>query len=109
MSNCQPGTIIKGNFPYTDSTGKKERYLLILTHPDELNDVIVVKISSRLYVTKYGFELTDEMLEIPLPYKSMIFCNKIGTICLNLEYKVVSKIKDSYFQQILEIIRSIFQ
>lgn len=108
MNNIFPGTIIKGKFPFSDLSNYKIRYLLVLTPPDDLNDIIVAKISTKCYVTKYGIEILPEMLEKSLPHKSMVFCNKIATLKITPELEIVSSMKEKYFCEILEIIKNIF-
>lgn len=111
-SKFSQGSIVIGNFPYSDLSQIKKRPLLIASK-DEYNknsdDVIVVKVTSVIKNRPYTIELTNDDLESGrLKKPSSIKVDSIFFISKNLLNTPIAKVKGELMDYVKNNIKSIF-
>lgn len=107
----EPGLIVELNFLFPN--GKFKPHPAVIVSNLELFETedffYCVLISTKDYNSKYIFPLKNEMLTRPLKEISYAKCHIIGGYTQRDVLKVLSKIKNSYFLELLEKIKlSIF-
>ena len=107
MTNYKSGDIILIEYPFSEQTTKKKRPALVLLDSGD-EDIVVSRITTKLYSTKYDIEIYD-WKDSGLLSKSVIRLHKIATIGkIHVEMKLGSLSK-SDFNNIKEKFRSIYQ
>ena len=103
--------IVEVNFLFPDGTFKPHPALIVSN--DELQEeegfIYLCLISSKNYKPQYCYELRNEMMTTPLAKKSYVKCQ---ILTANIERDVIKKIgklKQPYFDEVIDkIIKSIF-
>jgi len=78
MDNYKLGDIVLIKFPFTDNTTFKKRPALIIKDTND-GDVIVCRITSKLYKTPYDVEI-KEWTEYGLKLPSVIRVHKLASL-----------------------------
>lgn len=103
--------IVEVNFMFPDGTFKSHPALIVSNNELQENEgyIYLCMISTKDYNPQYTFALGDEMLTKPMPKKSYVKCQLLmGNIERDVVRKI-SRIKQPYFDQIVEKIKkSIF-
>ncbi len=103
--------IVEINFMFPDGSFKPHPALIVSN--DELQEdegfIYLAMISSKSYNSHYNYALSDEMLSVPMSKKSYVKCQLIvGNVERDVIRKI-SKMKQSYFDDVVDkIINSIF-
>jgi len=102
MKRIEAGSILLLKFPFADGLGYKRRPALILRDFED-GDVLVCRITSKLYKSEYDIYLDNwEQLGLRLP--SVVRVHKMATLEASLietamgriDEKTLSKIKELY-------------
>ena len=101
MDQLSIGEIVLIKFPFTDGGNHKKRPALVLQDTRD-NDVIVCRITSKIYETKYDLYLED-WKECGLKLPSVIRIHKIATLEKGLIEKVIGKTPKKQIQKVIEI------
>ena len=103
--------VVEVNFMFPDGSFKPHPALIISNNELQENEgyIYLCMISSKDYNPQYSFTLSNEMLTKPLSKQSYVKCQLImGDIERDVVCKI-SRIKQPYFDQIVEKIKvSIF-
>ena len=103
--------VVEVNFMFPDGTFKPHPALIVSNNELQENEgyIYLCMISTKDYNPQYTFALSDEMITKPMPKKSYVMCQLLMG---NIERDVVrklSRIRQPYFDQIVEKIKkSIF-
>jgi mRNA interferase MazF len=107
MKKLKFGEIVLLKFPYSDSKNFKRRPALVLKDSND-GDIIVCRITSKLYNTKYDFKMPDwEKCGLKLP--SVIRLHKIATLEKNMIELIMGKINKSLSTNIKNELSEIFK
>jgi mRNA interferase MazF len=102
MDKLYFGDIVLLKFPFTDGTTFKRRPALIINDFDD-GDIIVCRITSQIYKTKYDIYVDDwEKSGLKLP--SVIRVNKIATLQKDLVEFIMGKIEKPTKEEVRKII-----
>ena len=107
MENLFFGDICLLNFPFANGTSNKKRPVLVLLDTQD-NDIIVCRITRRMYHTKYDFQVKN-WTEAGLKLPSVIRLHKIATLEKKLVYKKLGKINVPLKKQIKETFNQIIR
>ncbi|TAH03922.1 MAG: type II toxin-antitoxin system PemK/MazF family toxin [Sphingobacteriales bacterium] len=98
MSKLEFGDIVLLNFPFTNGQKSKKRPAIILNDFED-GDIIVARITSQFYDTKFDFAIVKwEKAGLKLP--SVIRLHKIVTLDKEMVEIVMGKIEDVLKQEI---------
>lgn len=106
MTNYKFGDIILIDYPFSEQTTKKKRPALVLLDSGD-DDIIVSRITSKLYSTKYDIQINDWKVS-GLLSKSVIRLHKIATIGKNYIEKKLGSLNKHDFNNVRLIMKSIF-
>ena len=101
------GDVVLLKFPFTDSTGIKRRPALILKNCED-GDVIVCRITSKIYCSKYDVYLNN-WSNFGLKLPSVVRVHKIATLEMDLIEVVMGKIDDVTLSEIKGIYHSMIE
>jgi mRNA interferase MazF len=107
MNKVNFGDIVLLNFPFTDGRKSKKRPAMILKDFDD-GDIIVVRITSQFYETKFDFEIKrweDAGLRLP----SVIRLHKIATLEKSMIEIVMGNIEESLKARIKKLVPQLAQ
>ena len=105
MNNLNFGDIVLLRFPFTDGNTFKRRPALIIN--DCLDgDIIVCRITSRLYNSKYDIYI-DNWEKSGLKLPSVIRVHKIATLEKNMVEMIIGKIDEASKVNIRNIISNL--
>jgi len=92
------GNIVLLRFPFTDGKKDKKRPALILRDSDD-GDVIVCRITSKLYHTEFDFKIEDwKKCGLRLP--SIIRLHKLASLDISIVDQKIGVINDNIQKQI---------
>jgi mRNA interferase MazF len=98
-------------FPFSDQLGRKVRPVVVVSNNEfnkELNDIVVVGVTSNMSRDKYTLLLsTNDLDEGNLLTTSYIKCESILKLDKQLVVRKIGKIKKTKFKQIISIIKEI--
>jgi mRNA interferase MazF len=105
MEPLKLGDIVLLSFPFTDGQTFKRRPAMIINDFED-GDIIVCRITSQLYNTKYDVYFDDwEKSGLKLP--SVIRVHKIATLDKNMVEIVMGKIDESSKENVETIFRNL--
>jgi PemK-like, MazF-like toxin of type II toxin-antitoxin system len=84
------GDVLVINFPFTDGKGSKRRPVLVLKETAD-DDILVIKITSKIYSTEYDVQIIDWQ-KSGLLSLSVIRTHKIQTIHNSLAFAYVGEL-----------------
>ncbi len=105
MVNYQLGEIVLVKFPFTNNLGFKKRPVLIIKDTND-GDVIVCRITSKLYYTSYDIELknwSQNGLQLP----SVIRVHKIASLEKNMIDRKLGEVDNNAKIQLINIIQTL--
>jgi mRNA interferase MazF len=101
------GDVVLLKFPFTDGTGIKRRPALILKNCED-GDVIVCRITSKIYRSKYDVYLSD-WSDCGLKLPSVVRVHKIATLEVDMIEVVMGQIDDVALNEIKAIYHSMIE
>lgn len=100
--------IVEINFMFPDGTSKPHPALIVSNNELQAEEgfIYLSMISSKAYNPQYNFELRSEMLTTPLLKQSFVKCQLlVGDVERDVIRKI-SRVKQPYFNQIIEKIKT---
>lgn len=107
MEDLAFGDICLLKFPLSNGASHKKRPILVLLDTRD-NDIIVCRITSRMYNTKYNFHVKN-WTEAGLKLPSVIRLHKIATLEKKLMYKKLGRINEPLKKQINDTFNQIIK
>ena len=101
------GDVVLLKFPFTDDTGIKRRPALILKNCED-GDVIVCRITSKIYRSKYDVYLND-WSNFGLKLPSVVRVHKVATLEMDMIEVVLGQIDDVTLNEIKAIYHSMVE
>jgi len=105
MNKIETGCIVLLRFPFTDGIGFKRRPALVLKDCED-EDVLVCRITSKIYKSKYDIYLND-WLKFGLKLPSVVRIHKMATLEIDMIETIMGQIDDTILSEIKEIYKSI--
>jgi len=107
MKKLSFGEVILLKFPFTDGENTKKRPALILRDTED-NDIIVCRITSKLYDTEFDFEIKD-WKECGLLQPSVVRLHKIATLEKILVDKPIGTLDNKMKKEIKERFKNLIR
>ena len=107
MNKIETGNIVLLRFPFTDSVGYKRRPALVLKDYED-GDVLVCRITSKIYDSKYDIYLSD-WLKFGLKLPSVVRVHKMATLEMDMVETIMGEIDDAILSNIKTIYKSIIE
>ena len=104
MVNLNFGDIVLLEFPFTDGKNKKKRPALVLFHDKKDNELLLARITSKIYKTNFDIELNDWQ-QSNLLLKSCVRLSKLATLHTDLVYTKLGKLTNLDRNKIIETIK----
>ena len=101
------GDIVLLRFPFTDGINFKKRPALVI-HDSKDGDVIVCRITSQMYKSKYDV-IIEDWKESGLKLPSIIRAHKIATLDKEMVEKLMGGLNESTSKKVKKIIKSLMQ
>lgn len=104
MANYKLGEIVLVKFPFTNNLGFKKRPALIIKDTND-GDVIVCRITSKLYDSSHDIELKDwrqNGLQLP----SVIRVHKMASLEKNMIDRKLGEVDNNVKTQVINIIQA---
>ena len=105
MDKIETGSIVLLRFPFTDGAGYRRRPALVLKDYED-GDVLVCRITSKIYNSKYDIYL-NEWLKFGLKLPSVVRIHKMATLETDMIEIVMGKIDHNILYNIKVIYKSI--
>jgi mRNA interferase MazF len=105
MDKIETGTIILLKFPFTDSFTFKRRPALVLKDFED-GDVLVCRITGKIYKSKYDIYL-DDWLRFGLKLPSVIRVHKMATLEKDMIETIIGQIDEVISEKIKVLYTSI--
>ena len=105
MANYTLGEIVLVKFPFTNNLGFKKRPALIIKDTNN-GDVIVCRITSKLYTSSYDIELknwSQNGLQLP----SVIRVHKMASLEKNMIDRKLGEVDNNVKTQVINIIQTL--
>jgi mRNA interferase MazF len=105
MPNYQLGDIVLVKFPFTNNLGFKKRPALIIKDTHD-GDVIVCRITSKLYDSSYDIELKNwhqNGLQVPL----VIRVHKMASLEKSMIDKTLGEVENNVKTQVINTIQTL--
>ena len=103
----ETGSIALLRFPFTDGLGCKRRPVLILRDFED-GDMLVCRITSKIYESKYDIFL-DDWLKFGLKLPSVVRVHKMATLEINMVETIMGQIDNVMLNKIKFIYTSIIE
>jgi len=107
MNRIETGSIVLLKFPFTDGIGFKRRPALVLKDCED-GDVLVCRITSKIYNSKYDIYLND-WLKFNLKLPSVVRVHKMATLEMDMIETIMGQVDDTILSEIKEIYKSIIE
>ena len=107
MKEITIGDIVLLRFPFTDGQSIKRRPALVLKNCED-GDVIVCRITSKIYRSKYDIYLND-WLKFGLKLSSVVRVHKIAALEMEMIETVMGKIDEATLSEVKAIYVSIIE
>jgi mRNA interferase MazF len=107
MNKTETGSIVLLKFPFTDGIGFKRRPALVLKDCED-GDVLVCRITSKIYNSKYDIYLNN-WLKFGLKLPSVVRIHKMATLEMDMIETIMGQINDTILSEIKEIYKSIIE
>ena len=105
MNSIKTGSIVLLRFPFTDEIKYKRRPALLINDLED-GDVIVCRITSKIYKSKYDIFL-DDWLKFGLKLPSVVRLHKIATLEKDMIETLMGQIDKSALEKIKEVYMSL--
>ena len=105
MDKFNFGDIVVLEFPFTDGKNKKKRPALVLFHDEKDNELLLARITSKIYQNHFDLELKNWQ-QSNLLLKSCVRLSKLATLHTDLVYKKLGKISTIDKKEVVEIIKT---
>ena len=105
MDKIETGSIVLLKFPFTDNIGFKRRPALVLKDLED-GDLLVCRITSKIYKSKYDIYL-DDWLTCGLKLPSVIRVHKMATLEKDMLETIMGKIDETILEKVKSLYRSI--
>ena len=107
MNKIETGSIVLLRFPFTDGAGYRRRPALVLKDYED-GDVLVCRITSKIYNSKYDVYL-DEWIKFGLKLPSVVRVHKMATLEADMIEIIIGKIDTNILHNIKVIYKSIIE
>ena len=107
MNKIETGSIVLLRFPFTDGVGYKRRPALVLKDCED-GDVLVCRITSKIYNSKYDIYLND-WLQFGLKLPSVVRIHKMASLETDMVETIMGQIGDTILGNIKMIYKSIIE
>ena len=107
MDKIETGTIVLLEFPFTDSIGYKRRPALVLKDFED-GDMLVCRITSKIYKSKYDIYL-DDWSNFGLKLPSVVRVHKMATLEKNMIVTIMGQIDETVLSKVKLLYMSIIQ
>jgi len=107
MNKIETGSIVLLRFPFADGIGFKRRPALALKDCED-GDILVCRITSKIYNSKYDIYLND-WLKFGLKLPSVVRIHKMATLEMDMIETIMGQIDDVILSEIKEIYKSIIE
>ena len=107
MNKIETGSIVLVRFPFADGIGFKRRPALVLKDCED-GDILVCRITSKIYNSKYDIYLND-WLKFSLKLPSVVRIHKMATLEIDMIETIMGQIDDTILSEIKEIYKSIIE
>jgi len=107
MDHLKFGHVVLLRFPFTDGLSFKRRPALIINDCGD-GDVIVCRITSRIYNSQFDVEITN-LLKSGLKLPSVIRVHKIATLEKNLIEFKMGQIESELKEKVRQVLKSIVE
>lgn len=101
------GDIVLLKFPFTDGIKFKKRPALVISDTMD-GDIIVCRITSQLYETKYDV-LIQDWKDVGLKLPSIIRGHKIATLDKEMVERLMGRIDESTGEKVKRIIKNLIE
>lgn len=108
MKEYKFGDIVIVEFPFTDGKNTKKRPAMVLFYDKQDNELLLSRITSKIYRTNYDIEL-KQWRQSNLLLPSCVRLGKIATLHENLIYKKLGKIMKEDILNVKKIIKTSIQ
>jgi mRNA interferase MazF len=98
MDKIETGTIVLLKFPYTDGITYKRRPALVLKDFED-GDLLVCRITSKIYISKYDIYL-DDWLKFGLKLPSVIRVHKMATLEKDMVETIMGQIDETALDKV---------
>jgi mRNA interferase MazF len=105
MNKIEEGSIVLLKFPFTDNVNYKYCPVLILKDFED-GDVLVCRITSKIYKSKYDIYLED-WLKFGLKLPSVIRVHKIATVEKDMTATIMGRIDEMILAEVKLVYMSI--
>jgi mRNA interferase MazF len=106
VTKIETGTIVLLKFPFTDGVNYRRRPALIIKDLED-GDVLVCRITSKIYKSKYDVYL-DDWLKFGLKLPSVIRVHKMATLEKNMVESIMGNIDETVLGKVKSLYISIF-
>ena len=107
MNKIETGSIVLLRFPFADGIGYKRRPALVLKDCED-GDVLVCRITSKIYNSKYDIFLNN-WLKYGLKLPSVVRIHKMATLEMDMIETIMGQIDDTILSEIREIYKAIIE
>jgi len=105
MDKIESGSIVLLKFPFADSMSYKRRPALILKDLED-GDILVCRITSKIYKSKYDIYLND-WLKFGLKLPSVIRIHKMATLEKDMIESIMGQIDEIILEKVKFLYKSI--
>jgi len=105
MNSIETGTIVLLKFPFADGISIKRRPALVLKDFED-GDILVCRITSKIYQSKYDIFLAD-WLNFGLKLPSVVRVHKMATLEKEIIETIMGKINETTLNKIISLYMSI--
>jgi mRNA interferase MazF len=107
VDKIETGTIVLLKFPFTDGISYKRRPALVLSDLED-GDLLVCRITSKIYKSKYDIYL-DDWLKFGLKLPSVIRVHKMATLEKNMMEIIMGQIDETLLGKVKLLYMSILE
>jgi len=105
MDYIETGTIVLLKFPFADGISFKHRPALVFKDLED-GDILVCRITSRIYNTKYDIYF-DDWLKFGLKLPSVARVHKMATLEKNMIETIMGQIDEKVLKKVIILYKSI--
>ena len=105
MDKIESGTVVLLKFPFTDSMNYKRRPALVLQDFED-GDLLVCRITSKIYKSKYDIYLND-WLKFGLKLPSVVRVHKMATLEKNMIETIMGHVDETILDSVKLLYTSI--
>ena len=105
MNKIESGSIVLLKFPFTDNMNYKRRPALVIKDLED-GDILVCRITSKIYKSKYDIYLND-WLKFGLKLPSVIRIHKMATLEKDMIESIMGQIDEIILEKVKFLYKSI--